>query len=301
MNASGFDPNTPNALDMSKLVPALDAMAAVRVPTLDMARLIPALRVMADVKVPKIDTARLFPALSGLAGMNVPTIDIAKLMPALQAFSGIRVPTVDPSKFMPALTGLAGMNVPTIDTARLLPALDALSTMRVPTYDANRLRLLDGYGGRTGTRLDAVGSLYSSLEETQLLPHLDSAADALATRGALRWNYDEVQTAAGALVEDFQTLEPALQLELEARTEEARDALSVTNNQLEQSLDLLGVRDALRFYGAAARTPLATFAAVVVGSGWYLLSWGSAGDAIVVGAGVFSEVRRRLGALDHDE
>ncbi len=92
-----------------------------------------------------------------------------------------------------------------------------------------------------------------------------------------------------------------MQADLEDRTEDARDALAVTDGQLEQSLDLLGVRDALRFYGAAARTPLATFAALVAGGGWFLLSWGTAGDAILVGAGVFREVRKRLGALDPDE
>ncbi|UBQ02776.1 hypothetical protein [Curtobacterium sp. TXMA1] len=244
-----------------------------------MSKLLPALDVLRDYKAPTVDVSRL-----------LPTVDVSRLLPA-----------VDVSRLLPALDIMRNVKAPTYDVSRLLPALEAMRGVMVPTFDGTRLRLLDGYSRLTGTGLDAVGALYASLDSTQLLPHLDDAAGALAHRGALRWKYDEIHAAAGALVEDFHTLEPAVQAELEDRTEGARDALSVTDSQLEQSLDLLGVRDALRFYGAAARTPLATFAAILAGSGWYLLSWGSAGDAILVGAGVFREARKRLGALDPDK
>jgi hypothetical protein len=261
VDAAGFNPKTPNPFDMSKLVRALDP----------------------------------------LIGIKAPTFDTSKLMQALDPMIGIKVPTFDTSKLMQALDPMIGIKVPTFDTSKLMQALDPMIGIKVPTFDTGTLRLLDGYSGRSGTRLDNVGSLYSLLEDTQLLPHLDDAADAVTSRGPLRWNYNQIRSATGSLVESFENLEPSVRAELDDRTEGARDALSVTNAQLEQSLALLGVRDALKFYGAAARTPLATFAAMVIGGGWYLLSWGSAGDAILVGAGVFHEARRRLGALHLDE
>jgi hypothetical protein len=302
VTTGGFDPSIYSTFDTKRLLPAFDAFAGVKVPTIDTKRLLPALDAFAGVKVPTIDTKRLLPAFDAFAGVKVPTIDTKRLLPALDAFAGVKVPTIDFDRLLPALNAMAGVKFPVIDTARFAPTFTPrLGVLPGVKASTSMGLLLDGYSGTSGTRLDALGALYGSLDDADLLPRIDTAADALTSRGALRWNYDEVRTSAENVVEQFQTLDPATQTELEARTEEAQEALSVTDGQLEQSLDLLGVRDALRFYGAAARTPLAFFAATLTGGGWYLLNWGSAGDAIVVGITVYGTVRNRLGALDTDE
>jgi hypothetical protein len=252
---------------------------------------------LASVKVPTIEPAKLALLGTSLASVKVPTIEPAKLALLGTSLASVKLPTIEPAKLSRIADTVASVQGQLLRSSRLTTASTAFRFLTTPTRVND---LFDGYRGTTGTRLDALGTLRGSLQDTPLMERLDDVADALGTPGGLRWNYEGVAASARGLVEDFQELEPHLQAELEHEAAAVQEALNVSDSQINRSFDLIGLRDELKSYGAFSRTPLAVLAGMIVGGGWYLFQWGSPGEAISQGATTFVLVRGWLGKQDPD-
>lgn len=196
-------------------------------------------------------------------------------------------------------------------TVRLMqPAISAYAvqqqSLRQLRFDTIVTPSLDvavaGYQGRSATRLDGLGTMYSPVAKSPtLLQATENLAAALATTGSLGVDYGRVRAAADDFKAAYDAAPEPVRRELEASLPAAQDQLGVSNDLIDQTLSFAGLRSYLELWAGAARTPLAVGAGVAAGAGWILINLGSPGEGILVGVDTFRSVRAYLSRFDRDD